>query len=213
MTRHAHRAPTDSERGAVFALLTDAVWGSASDREIAEATGVSAAIVRRVRIEVQRDLYSAELIQKLDALGSLIAWPGDRRELLIACVDAAMSRAQVREHREGAASPMAARRDALEAQRVAEMKSAPLESERPAEARHEARERQKVSGCGHSVDRAKSRCLAPAEASEGMSGGKGPDMTAAVRSRGVPGAQATGFAGTQRSRRRVPAESGGVGLG
>ena len=95
-------------------------------------------------------------------------------------------RAQAREHREGYGSPMARHRAVQEAQRGAAMDSATLDTERPAAAPVEP----KVLDCGRSADRVVSRSQARAEASEGISGRKDPEMTATARSRGVRGAQA-----------------------
>lgn len=200
---------SEAQRRAVYADILDPIWGSAPDHQIADAHGVTPGDVRDLRAEHRRNLGITELAGRLEELNELIAWPGSPGELLAACVEAALRRAQARQHREGYGSPMARHRAAQEAQRSAAMESATLGTERPAAAPCEPT---KATDCGRSADRVRSRSQARAEASEGTSGRKGPEVTATARSRGVPGAQAAGVAGSARPRQRVPAASGGVGL-
>lgn len=185
---------TEAQRRAIYADFLDPVWGTAPDHQIADAHGVTPAAVRRLRAEHRRDLGVTGLAGRLEELAALTAWPGTPGELLAACVEAALMRAQAREHRTGYGSALAEHRARIDAQREAEMAD-------------------KISDCGRSADQVVSRSQARAEASEGTSGRKGPEVTATARSRGVPGAQATGFAEVAGPRQRVPAESGGVGLG
>lgn len=125
---------SEAQRRAIYADFLDPIWGAAPDHQIADAHGVTPGDVRTLRAEHRRDLGVAKLAGRLEELSELIAWPGSPGELLAACVEAALMRAQAREHREGHASPMARHRAAQEAQRAAEVETATLDTERPAAA-------------------------------------------------------------------------------
>ena len=164
---------TEARRRAIYADIIDPIWGSAPDHEIADAHGVAPRAVRELRAEHRRNLGIASLAGRLEELAALTAWPGSPGELLSACVNAALGRAQAREHREGHGSPMARHRAVQEAQRGAEMETATLDLERPAAAPVEP---SKVTDCGRSADRVMSRSQARAEASEGASGDRDPRL-------------------------------------
>lgn len=169
---------TEAQRRVILADIIDPIWGSAPDHEIADAHGVAPRAVRELRAEHRRNLGIAAVAHQLEELAELTAWPSSPGELLAACVEAALMRAQAREHREGYGSPMARHRAVQEAQRGAAMDSATLDTKRPAAAPVEPR----VSDCGRSADRVVSRSQARAEASEGASGDRDPRLPA---SRGV----------------------------
>lgn len=158
---------TEAQRRAILADIIDPIWGSAPDHEIADAHGVSPRAVRNLRAEHRRDLGIAAVTNQLEELAELTAWPGSPGELLAACVEAALMRAQAREHRTGYGSALAEHRARVDAQREAEMAAGV----------------DKILDCGRSADRVASRSQARAEASEGVSGRKGPDTTATARSR------------------------------
>lgn len=149
---------TEVQRREIVAAFCDPLWASAPDHEIADAVGVRAADVRRLRGEHRRDLGIGALSVRLRCLAESIGWPGTLGELLASTVDAAADRAEARGHRHTDARSQRLREALADARRGDALERAA-----------DGAQGQTATGCGHSVDRVRSRGRARAEASEGAS--------------------------------------------
>lgn len=159
---------TEAQRRAIFADFAHPLWGGALDHELADHHGVTPGDVRALRAEHRRNMGGHALYQAAAALAEEVQWPGSIGELITACVAQAYDRAERRGFRHSSPS-MAELADALRAERTdreLERLSGQVDESSTCEPTS--------SGQGHSVDRARSRSQARAEASEGVSGDRDP---------------------------------------
>lgn len=143
---------------------------------IGDVVGVAAEAVRTVRL---REAQRRSLRGRVRRLAVLVEWSGDDQSLLEHVVDAAIRLAEARGRGAGTSAP-------------------PQRSAGEGEA-------DRVTDCGRSADRVRSRSLAPAEAREGVSGDRDPRRRTPRGSAGAAVARRVGVE-PLRNVRRVTGE-------
>lgn len=85
--RRQVEALSEGTRRAIDTSLRHPIWCDATDHELAEQHGVSVDVLRALRAEHRRAIFTADVLARLARLREATAWDGTDAELLTHCIE------------------------------------------------------------------------------------------------------------------------------